>query len=62
MDNKEAVIKALQDSGKPMRPGEIAEATGIEKEDVSKAIKELKKEEKICSPKRCFYGLPGVEY
>lgn len=58
MDAKEQVIKALQDSGKPMRPGEIAEATGLEKADLDKAIKELKKEEKICSPKRCYYGLP----
>lgn len=58
MDVKEAVLKALADSGKPMRPGEIAEAAGANKDEVSKAIKELKKEEKICSPKRCFYGLP----
>ncbi len=62
METKEAIIKALQDSGKPMRPGEIAEASGIDKEEISKAIKEMKKEETICSPKRCFYGLPGVEY
>ena len=62
MDTKEAIIKALQDSGKPMRPGEIAEAAGIEKEEISKGIKELKKEEKIYSPKRCFYGIAGVEY
>ena len=41
-----------------MRPGQIAEATGLEKAELDKAIKALKKEEKICSPKRCFYGLP----
>lgn len=58
MDAKEAVLKALTDAGKPMRPGEIAEAAGLEKDEVSKAVKELKKEEKICSPKRCYYGLP----
>ena len=58
MDVKEAVLKALTDSGKPMRPGEIAEAAGLDKDEVSKALKDLKKEEKICSPKRCFYGLP----
>ena len=58
MDAKEAVLKALKDSGEPMRPGDIAAAAGMEKDEVSKAIKDLKKEEKICSPKRCFYGLP----
>ena len=58
MDAKEAVLKALAAAGKPMRPGEIAEAAGLEKDEVSKAVKELKKEEKICSPKRCYYGLP----
>ena len=58
MDAKEAVLKALQDSGKPMRPGEIAEAAGLDKDVIGNAIKDLKKEEKICSPKRCFYGLP----
>ncbi|HMM06459.1 MAG TPA: helix-turn-helix domain-containing protein [Clostridiales bacterium] len=58
MDAKEAVLKALKDAGKPLRPGDIAEAAGLDKEVVSKAIKELKKEEKIDSPKRCFYGIP----
>jgi len=58
MDAKEAVLKALKEAGKPLRPGDIAEAAGLDKEDVSKAIKELKKEEKIDSPKRCFYGIP----
>lgn len=58
MDAKEAVLKALKEAGKPLRPGDIAEAAGLDKEVVSKAIKELKKEEKIDSPKRCFYGIP----
>ena len=58
MDAKEQVLKALTDSGEPMRPGQIAEATGLEKAELDKVIKALKKEEKICSPKRCFYGLP----
>lgn len=51
------VIKTLNEAGKPMRPGEIALAAGIEKADVDKAIKQLKKEEKIYSPKVCFYDV-----
>jgi len=55
-DNKEKVLKALVELGKPARPGEIADAAGLSKEEVSKAIKELKKEGKVTSPKRCFYA------
>lgn len=58
MDAKEAVLKALKDAGKPLRPGDIANAADLDKDTVSKAIKELKKEAKIDSPKRCFYGIP----
>jgi DNA-binding MarR family transcriptional regulator len=51
------VLKTMTDAGKPLRPGEIAQAAGIEKADVDKAIKQLKKEEKIFSPKVCFYDV-----
>ena len=34
MDAKEAVLKALKDSGEPMRPGDIAAAAGMEKDDL----------------------------
>lgn len=50
--SKEKVLKALKS---PKRPGDIAKETGLEKDVVSKAIAELKKENKIFSPKRCFY-------
>lgn len=56
MDNKEAVLNALKNSSEPLRSGEIVEATGIDKKEVDKAIKELKKEGKIVSPKRCYYS------
>ncbi len=55
MENKEKVLATMQEEAKPLRPGEIAEITGIDKKDVSKYIKELKTAEKIYSPKRCFY-------
>jgi len=54
--SKELVLETLQKSGEPMRPGQIAEAAGIEKTAVDKAIKELKAEGKVDSPKRCFYA------
>jgi hypothetical protein len=54
---KDIVIKTLKAAKKPLRPGEIAELAGISKNDAEKAINELKKEDKIYSPKRCFYDV-----
>ena len=51
----ENVLKAMKEAGKPVRPGDIAKTLGIESKEVSKAIKELKKEGKVHSPKRCYY-------
>lgn len=55
MDTKEKVLKAFKEAGKPLRPGEAAELASVDKKEAEKAIKELVKEEKIFSPKRCFY-------
>jgi DNA-binding MarR family transcriptional regulator len=55
MDSKEIILKALKNSEKPLKGGEIAEITGIDKKEVDKIIKKLKAEEKIISPKNCYY-------
>lgn len=57
METTELVLKAMKESGTAMRPGEIAEKAGIDKTEVDKAIKKLVKEEKIFSPKKCFYEI-----
>jgi DNA replicative helicase MCM subunit Mcm2 (Cdc46/Mcm family) len=57
MDAIQVVIDTLKKSGNMMKAGEIAEAAGIDKKDVEKAIKKLKTEEKIVSPKVCYYQL-----
>jgi len=54
---KEKVFEAMKKAGKPVRPGDIAKMIGIESKEVSKAIKELKKEGKVISPKRCYYSV-----
>jgi biotin operon repressor len=54
---KEIVVSTIKAAKKPLKSGEIAELAGISKTDVDKAINELKKEERIYSPKRCFYDL-----
>lgn len=55
MDIQEKVLELLANSEEPLKGGQIAEQLGLDKKDVDKAIKKLKAEEKICSPKRCFY-------
>ncbi|OQX77770.1 MAG: MarR family transcriptional regulator [Bacteroidetes bacterium 4484_276] len=55
MDAQQIVLKTLKDSEAPLKGGEIVEKSGLNKKDVDKAIKQLKVEEKIFSPKRCFY-------
>ena len=57
MENKEKIIKTFEEAGKPLRPGELAEKSGIDKKEVSKLIKEIKVEGIIYSPKRCFYDV-----
>lgn len=56
MEAKELVLETLKKSNEPMKAGEIAEATNIDKKEVDKALKALKTEEKINSPKRCYYS------
>ena len=55
MNNEEKVLKAFQEAGKPLSSGEVAEISGLDKKEVDKVIKKLKTEEKIHSPKRCYY-------
>lgn len=57
MSAKDTVLKVLSEAGKPLKPGEIANLAGIEQKEVQKAIKELKDEGKIISPKRCYYSV-----
>lgn len=55
-DNTDKVLAAMKKAGEPVRPGDLAEATGLSKDDVSKALNALKKDGKIVSPKRCFWA------
>ncbi|WP_456465268.1 winged helix-turn-helix transcriptional regulator [Persephonella sp.] len=59
MSVEQKVLEAMKKAGKPLKTGEIAELTGLDKKEVEKAIKKLKKEGKIESPKRCYYSPAG---
>jgi predicted Zn-ribbon and HTH transcriptional regulator len=57
MSTEKAIIETLENADKPLKAGEIAELSGIDKKDIDKAIKVLKSEDKIFTPKRCFYAV-----
>jgi DNA-binding MarR family transcriptional regulator len=56
METKELVFKAIENAGKPVKGGQIADATGIDKKEIDKAIKKLVADGRINSPVRCFYA------
>lgn len=55
-EKERMVLEAMEKAGKPLRPGEVAKMVGLDKDEVSKIIRGLKKKGKITSPKRCFYA------
>jgi len=55
MDITEKVLNVMRQAGEPLNAGKIAELGGLERKEVDKAMNQLKKEEKIVSPKRCYW-------
>jgi len=53
--SKEKVLAAMKSAGKPLKAGEIAELAGLDKKEVDKAMKLLKDDGSIVSPKVCFW-------
>ncbi len=54
-DPKQIVLEFLKKDKQPRKSEEIAQATGLDKKEVSKVITKLKKEGLVVSPKRCYY-------
>ena len=55
MDAKEIVHKTLKEAAAPMKNKDVQELTGLDQKEIAKAFTALKKENKITSPKACFY-------
>ncbi|HLN72420.1 MAG: hypothetical protein ACM3O8_05505 [Methylococcaceae bacterium] len=51
----EKVLAVMTAAGKPVKAGEIAELSGLDKKVVEKAMNTLKAEGKIVSPVRCAW-------
>ena len=43
MDNKDKIIKAFKDSKEPLNASKVSEISDVEKKEVDKIMKELKK-------------------
>ena len=55
MDTTKKVLDCMKKAGKPLSAGQIAEITGIERKEVDKAMKVLKTDGSISSPKNCYW-------
>jgi len=56
MESTELVFNTLKASKEPMSAGGIAEVANLDRKEVDKAMKTLKAEGRIVSPKRCFWS------
>jgi predicted Zn-ribbon and HTH transcriptional regulator len=56
MEATEKVLEVMRETGEPLNAGKIADISGLERKAVDKAMAQLKKEEKIISPKRCYWA------
>lgn len=54
---EDKILEVMKNAGKPVRPGDIAQALGVDSKEISKHIKILKESGAIHSPKRCFYAV-----
>ncbi|MEW6137200.1 MAG: transcriptional regulator [Thermodesulfobacteriota bacterium] len=55
-DKEQAVLTAMKQAGKPVRPGDVAKSVDLDSKEVSKIIDSLKKKGMVISPKRCYYA------
>ena len=53
METKAKVLATMVEAGEPLNAGKIAELSGIDRNEVDKAMKQLKDEGAIVSPVRC---------
>lgn len=55
MEAQKQVLETMKKYGEPLNAGKIAELSGLDRKAVDKAMNQLKKEEAIFSPKRCYW-------
>ena len=55
MDNVEKILETIKQAAQPVSAGQIVELSGLDRKEVDKAMKKLKTEGKITSPKNCYW-------
>lgn len=55
MEATEKILDAMNKAGVPLNAGKLVELTGLDRKEVDKAMKQLKAEGAIVSPKVCFW-------
>ena len=55
MSVNNTILDVMKTEGTPLNAGRITEISGLDRKEVDKALKALKDEELIVSPKRCFW-------
>jgi len=55
METAEKVLEAMKQAGTPVNAGKLVELTGLDRKEVDKAMKTLKANGAIESPKMCFW-------
>ena len=55
MDAADKVLKTMKNAGEPLNTSKIVELSGMDRKEVEKAMKILKKDARIVSPKRCYW-------
>ena len=55
MEAKDIILDILKKESEPLNAGKITEQSGLDRKSVDKAMKALKDEELVVSPKRCYW-------
>jgi energy-converting hydrogenase A subunit M len=55
METKDLVLEAIKKAEAPINAKKIVELTGLDRKEVDKAMKTLKSDGSIESPKACFW-------
>ena len=53
MELQDKILALMKQQGAPMTAGEVEKALKVDRKEVDKAFKQLKKEDAIVSPVRC---------
>ncbi len=51
------VLEVIKNAAEPINAGKVAELSGLDRKEVDKAMKQLKDNGSIVSPRRCYWSV-----